>query len=96
MGYNALCHGLKAWDMVGVKEWFDVQAQVKCNSKRVHVGMISGLCVEKNAELPAGNPNRKYKGRFTLHGNQVQAEESMLASFQDLGSAPANMAAAKC
>ena len=82
--YNALCHDLKAWDMAGVKEWFDVQAQAKRNNKRVHVGMIFGLCVEKNAELPVGHPNRKHKGRFVFQGNQVRGEENMMSLFQDL------------
>ena len=27
--YNALCNDLKAWDMSGVREWFDVQALAK-------------------------------------------------------------------
>ncbi len=58
---DALCDDLQAWDMVGVKEWFDVQARAKCNGKRMHVGMIIWICVEKKAELPEGHPNRKYK-----------------------------------
>ncbi len=94
-GYNALCHELKAWDMNGVREWTAVQDEARKANKRVHVGMIFGICVEKNAELPAGNPNRKYKGRFVFQGNHVRDEENVMALFQDLGSAPASMAPAK-
>ncbi len=69
--YNALCHELKAWDMNGVREWTAVQNEARKANKRVHVGMIFGICVEKNAELPAGDPNRKYKCRFVFQGNQL-------------------------
>ncbi len=41
--YNALCNDLKAWDMSGDREWFDVQAQAKRIQKRIHVGMIFGI-----------------------------------------------------
>ena len=81
--------------MSGVRVWFDVQAQAKRTQKRIHVGSVFGICVEKNAELPDGHPNRKYKGRFVFQGNHGRDEENMMALFQDLGSAPASMAAAK-
>ncbi len=66
--YNALCDGPKALDMIGLKDLSDVQAQAKCSGERIHVGMIFWICIEKNAELPEGHPNRKYKGRFVSQG----------------------------
>ncbi len=48
MEHNAFCDSLK----VGVKEWSDIQAQARKTGERIHVGMIFGICVEKNAELP--------------------------------------------
>ena len=43
--FNAPCNDLKAWDMAGLKEWFDVQAPAKSNGKRIHVGLTFGICV---------------------------------------------------
>ncbi len=59
--YNVLCDNLKAWDTSGEIEWFVVQAQAKRNGKRNHAGVIFGICVEKNAEIFEGHPNRKSK-----------------------------------
>ena len=38
---------------------------------------------------------RKYKGRSVFQGNQVKDQDWNIAMFQDLGSAPAAMAAIK-
>ena len=54
-----------------------------------------GICVEKGSELPEGNPGRKFKGRGVFRGNDVRDESHFLATFQDLGSAPASMASGK-
>ena len=73
--------------MAGVKEWSDVQAQARESRKTIHVGMSFLICVEKNAELPGGSPNRKYKRRFAFQGNRIRGEESTMTLFQDLGTA---------
>ena len=57
--------------------------------------MVFGICVEKGSELPSGNPQRKFKGRVVFRGNQVRDEDHHMATFQDMGSAPASMASGK-
>jgi hypothetical protein len=52
-------------------------------------------CVEKNAELPLGDPNRKFKGRVVFQGNNVKDEDNNWAIFSELSSAPATMQAGK-
>ena len=50
----------------------------------------------KNFELPEDDPRRKYKGRAVFGGNNIRDEEGNWAIFQDLGSCPATMEAARC
>ena len=57
------------------------------------MGYMSGICVEKNAELDASL--RKFKGRVVFQGNQVYDQNHNYAIFQDLGSFPATLQAAK-
>ena len=57
--------------------------------------MIFGICDEKGSELPEGNPGRKRKGRVAFRGRDVRGENLDAATFQDLGSAPASMAAGR-
>ena len=45
--------------------------------------------------MPEGHALRKYKGRVVFLGNRVQDENWEAAIFQDLGSSPATMQAAK-
>ena len=86
---------LGAWNEKGVREWSSVKAEAKAKGIRMHVGSIFGICVEKGSELPEGNPGRKYKGRGVFRGNDVRDESHFLATFQDLGSAPASMSSGK-
>ncbi len=72
-----LCNDLKAWDFAGMKEWSDAQAQAKNSRRRIHVGMICGICVEKIVELPEGKRSQKYKGRFVSQGNHARDEENI-------------------
>ena len=53
------------------------------------------MCVEKGSELPLGHPERKYKGRAVLQGDQVKDQNWEDALFQDLGSSPAAMEASR-
>ena len=59
----------------------------KRNTK-ANVGLIFGIVVEKNHELPERDPNRKYKGHAVFQGTNVWDEEGNWAVFQELGSCP--------
>ena len=57
----------KCWDYASVREWREVAADADKQGIKAHVGRIFDICVEKNSELPEGDPNRKYKGsRWSL------------------------------
>ena len=86
---------LKAWAEKNVREWSDVRNEARNKKDRHHVGMIFGFCVEKGSELPTGHSQIKFKGRVVFRGNQVRDEDHYLATFQDMGSAPASMASGK-
>ena len=81
------------WDETKVREWSDVAKEAKNVGRKTHVGRIFDICVEKNAELPLGDPNRKFKGRVVFHGNNVKDEDNNWAIFSELSSAPATMQA---
>ena len=55
-----------------------------------------GIVVERNYELDKTDKRRKYKGRAVFQGNNVKDEEGNWAIFQELGSSPATMEAARC
>ncbi len=85
----------KVWDERVIREWADVARDARKNGTEVHMGYLFGICVEKNSELRAGHPSRKYKGRVVFQGNRVKNQDYQAAIFQDLGSAPATMAASR-
>ncbi|MCP4191077.1 MAG: hypothetical protein GY768_10670, partial [Planctomycetaceae bacterium] len=85
----------KVWDETVVREWADVAAEARRLGIEVHMGYLFGICVEKNCELPVGHPSRKFKGRVVFQGNRVKNQDYQAAIFQDLGSAPATMDAAR-
>ena len=85
----------KAWLYDTVTEWKEVAAKAKRTGKKVHVGKVFEICVEKGSELPAGSPLRKFKGRTVFQGNNVRDENSDVALFSELGSSPATMEAGK-
>ena len=60
-----------------------------------HIGRIFGIVVDKNHELPEADPKRKFKGRAVFGGDNVKDEVGNWALFQDLGSCPATMEAAR-
>ena len=59
----------------------------------VHMGYLFGICVEKNVEFDASL--RKFKGRVVIQGHQAYDQNHKCAFFQDLGSSPATLQAAK-
>ena len=59
------------------------------------MGRIFEACYEKGSELSQDDPRRKFKGRTVFQGNNVRDENSDHALFNELGSSPASMEAAK-
>ena len=59
----------KAWDMGSVREWGDVPKKAKKKGKKVHVGKVFEICVEKGSELPERDPLRKFKGRTVFQAS---------------------------
>ena len=80
---------------MGAKEWSVVADEAKKAGKKVHVGRLFSICVEKGSELPQGSPGRKFKGRVVFQGSNVKDEHSYNALFNDLGSSPAASSANK-
>ena len=83
------------WDESRVRECRDIIADAKKNNQTVHLGRIFEACYEKGSELPESDPRRKFKGRTVFQGNNVRDENSDHALFNELGSSPASMEAAK-
>ena len=81
------------WDEEAVMEWRDVKRAAQLSGTTAHIGGIFAICVEKNSELEPSK--RKYKGRAVFGGDQVRDEAGNWAIFQDLGSCPATMDAAR-
>ena len=83
----------KVWDETKPREWRDVRREADSRGQTVHMGYLFGICVEKNAELDL--QFRKYKGRVVFQGNRVVNQNYDAAIFQDLGSSPATLEAAR-
>ena len=75
---------LGCWDESSVQELGAVKAKAVASGKKIHIGRIFELCVEKRSELPP--EQRKYKGRVVFQGNNVQDESGLAAVFSDQGS----------
>ena len=61
-----------AWGEQNPREWDDVAREAREKKIEVHCGMIFGFVVEKNTDLPEGDPRRKFKGRVVFQGNNVK------------------------
>ena len=85
----------EVFDFSMVREYDEVVAEAKKNKKEIHMARVHGICVEKNYQLPEGNPGRKFKGRGVLLGNQVKNQHWEAAFFQDLGNSPASFEASR-
>ena len=81
------------FDFTMVREYDEVVAEAKRDKKEAHMARVHGICVEKNYQLPEGNPGQKFKGRGVLLGNQVKNQHWEAAFFQDLGDSPASFEA---
>ena len=84
-----------AWKYETVSEWKTISEKAKKSGKKVHVGRVFEICVEKGSELPEGDKLRKFKGRTLFQGNNVKDENADVALFSELGSSPATMEAGK-
>ena len=88
-------HAAGVYDFSVIREYDDVVREAKANKTEVHMARVHGICVEKNYQLPAGSPSRKFKGRGVLLGNQVKTQFWEAAFFQDLGNSPATFEASR-
>ena len=85
----------RAWVIESMRAWDNVRSEAKRKGKKVHLGKVFEICVEKGSELFKGNPLRKLNGRTVFQGNNVQDESSSAALFSELGPSPAAMEAGK-
>jgi hypothetical protein len=75
-----------------VEEWDVVEERM---NTKICVGVVFQLCVGKDSETEEPEHLRKWEGRVVFRGNDVVGENWDVAMFQELGSAPATMVAAK-
>ncbi|MCP4770784.1 MAG: hypothetical protein GY879_05170, partial [Planctomycetes bacterium] len=86
--------GKGVYDESSVQEAATVRARHRGKST-VHFGRICELLYEKGAELEVGHADRKFKARAVFLGNQVHDQDFNYALFEDLGSAPPTIEAAR-
>ena len=77
------------WDIFTVRERRDVMKDAARLHKKVHFARIFPICSEKGSELPENDPDRKFKGRCVVQGNDVKDGSSHAAIFPELSSSPA-------
>ena len=83
------------WDEDQVQECREVRKKAAIDKIKIHIGRVFDIVVEKNSELPDTDKRRKSKGRAVFEGNYVKDEVGNWAIFQDLGSSPSTMEAAR-
>ena len=83
------------WDESVAFEWHALAEKARATGAECHVGRVFEICVEKGSEYPDGDPRKKFKGRSVFQGNHVRDQHNDHAMFQELGSSPASMQAAK-
>ena len=71
----------------------DVQQKAMAENRKIHVGRIFSICVEKHSEQPLDR--RKYKGRVVFQGNNVYDESGLAAVFGDQGSSASFLSTSK-
>jgi hypothetical protein len=94
----------KEWDRLrAINTWLEDEVEesdvVKARAKRqgveIRMGMVFQICVGEDSETEKEERLRKWKGRVVFRGNDVVDANWDVAMFQELGSAPATMVAAK-
>jgi hypothetical protein len=88
-------HKQTCWDLSRVCEWKPLAMKAQVSGKKLHIGRVFDICVEKNSELEEGNPNRKFKGRVVFEGCYVKDERNNWAIFAEIASCPATLEAGK-
>ena len=78
-----------------VREWARIAAEARRNNTTVHLGRLFCICTEQGSELAKGDPNRKFKGRVVVQGNNFRDQNWDWAVFQELSSRPATIEASK-
>ena len=73
----------------------DAEEGARARGETIHHGSLATIVVEKGAELPVGDPARKFKGRCVLLGNIVKDEKWNAAVFSETASNPATLEAAR-
>eukprot|EP00972_Heterocapsa_arctica_P019339 2853749-Heterocapsa_arctica.AAC.1 len=58
---NGSACATSTWEETVVREWSEVAWEAQHAGTEVNLGYLFALCVEKNSELPAGHPKRKFK-----------------------------------
>ena len=64
------------WDVSSVREWSEVSNEAKVAKRKVRVGRIFPIVVEKNSELPQCHPERKFKWRIVFGGDQFKDDHN--------------------
>ena len=85
----------KVWGETYIVDYEKTINEAQKLGKYIHIGKLFGICVERGSELPEDDPRRKMKYRVVFQGNRVVAQDLAVAQFQDLGSAPATIEAAR-
>ncbi len=83
------------WGEENVMEWDDFVRDARRSNEEAHLAYVMGLATEKGSELHRDDPNRKYKYRVVFRGDNVKNQNWEAVMFQDMGSSPATMEAAK-
>ena len=83
------------YDFSIVREHDDVANEARRTGSKVHMARVHGLIYEKNFQLKEDNPQRKFKGRGVVLGDQVKDQNMEAALFQDLGNTPATFDASR-
>ena len=59
----------KAWAENHPRGWGDVAREARLEKEEVRFGIAFGFVVEKNTDLPIGDPRREFRGRVVFQGN---------------------------
>eukprot|EP00972_Heterocapsa_arctica_P012948 1902647-Heterocapsa_arctica.AAC.1 len=77
-----------------MEKWVLVR-EARDKNENIHLACVFPICSEKGNDLLKGDPDRKFKGRCVLQGDNVRDENHQTAIFQELSSQPATLEAAK-
>ena len=87
--------GCGTWNLDTVQEASTARATSKASGVKAHFARIAPLCFQKHSELKDGDPLKVYKGRIVMLGDQIVDESFETAKFQELGSSPPAIEAAR-